>query len=203
MLLKSLAKRLLADAGYMVVRLFEDRGTVFAHIHNETTVGVAVVPSHCPMKIRVQAKATHLNPSNRSMIDGPTRSSEMHRTKANKDLVNEFMKEVLVLGHFDKVANYFSPNGAYVQHNPNVGDGLAAFGQAVADMAANGLVMHYEHVEQVFGQGSFVLSISTGLFGPAPGTPTTFCDLFRVANGVIVEHWDVIAPLGATRATDA
>jgi predicted SnoaL-like aldol condensation-catalyzing enzyme len=34
-----------------------------------------------------------------------------------------------------------------------------------------------------------VLAVSEGTFG---GTPTSYYDLFRVENGKIAEHWDVM-----------
>ncbi len=41
----------------------------------------------------------------------------------------------------------------------------------------------------VLGEGNFVLAVSEGTFA---GQPTSFYDLFRVANGKIAEHWDVM-----------
>ena len=46
---------------------------------------------------------------------------------------------------------------------------------------------------KVLGQGNFVLTMSEGKFGK--GEHTSFYDLFRIENGQIVEHWDVIAPI--------
>lgn len=45
------------------------------------------------------------------------------------------------------------------------------------------------HIHKVIGQGNFVLTVSEGLID---GEPTAFYDLFRVENGKIAEHWDVI-----------
>jgi predicted SnoaL-like aldol condensation-catalyzing enzyme len=39
-----------------------------------------------------------------------------------------------------------------------------------------------------------VLTVSEGTFG---GAPTAFYDLFRVENGKIAEHWDVIETIPA------
>ena len=38
-------------------------------------------------------------------------------------------------------------------------------------------------------QGNFVLAVSEGTFG---GAPTSYYDLWRVENGKIAEHWDVM-----------
>jgi predicted SnoaL-like aldol condensation-catalyzing enzyme len=52
----------------------------------------------------------------------------------------------------------------------------------------------YQHVHRVLAEGSFALCVSEGLLN---GAHSAFYDLFRVANGKIVEHWDTtekIAP---------
>ena len=41
----------------------------------------------------------------------------------------------------------------------------------------------------VLAQGNFVLAVSEGTFG---GAPTSYYDLWRVENGKIAEHWDVM-----------
>jgi predicted SnoaL-like aldol condensation-catalyzing enzyme len=39
------------------------------------------------------------------------------------------------------------------------------------------------------GEGNFVLAMSEGAFA---GEPTAFYDLFRIEDGTVVEHWDVL-----------
>ena len=51
--------------------------------------------------------------------------------------------------------------------------------------------MKYDTIQKVLGEGNFVLTLSEGHFGNAHNT---FYDLFRVKNGKIAEHWDVIKP---------
>ncbi|MDU5613589.1 MAG: hypothetical protein E6043_06920, partial [Slackia sp.] len=41
----------------------------------------------------------------------------------------------------------------------------------------------------VLAQGDMVLGVSEGSFG---GEPTSFYDLWRVEDGKIAEHWDVM-----------
>ena len=49
--------------------------------------------------------------------------------------------------------------------------------------------MEYHKNHLVLGEGNFVLAVSEGKFA---GQHTSFYDLFRVENGKIAEHWDVI-----------
>ena len=49
----------------------------------------------------------------------------------------------------------------------------------------------------MIGEGNFVLTMSEGTLGE---DPTAFYDLFRIEDGLIVEHWDVIAPMPAADA---
>lgn len=66
---------------------------------------------------------------------------------------------------------------------------MSGLGQALEEMAKHGITMVYEKNHAVLAEGNFVLTISEGLFA---GKPTSFYDLFRVENGKIAEHWDVI-----------
>ena len=66
-------------------------------------------------------------------------------------------------------------------------------------MAEQGIQMIYTGVHMVVAEGDFVFTASEGTLG---GTPTAFYDLFRVADGKIVEHWDVIAEIPADMAHD-
>jgi predicted SnoaL-like aldol condensation-catalyzing enzyme len=49
--------------------------------------------------------------------------------------------------------------------------------------------MSYDRIHMVLGEGNFVLVVSEGHLA---GAHTAFYDLFRVADGKIAEHWDVI-----------
>ncbi len=59
-------------------------------------------------------------------------------------------------------------------------------------MAENGMMMEYSTIHKVLGKGNFVLTMSEGKLGKQA---TAYYDLFRLENGQIVEHWDVIAPI--------
>lgn len=134
------------------------------------------------------AVLTPPNPSNRTQTDGSTDLSDINKTEDNKALVADFINTVLVQGGFDKMANYFDGDN-YIQHNSMISDGLSGLGTALEEMAKNGITMVYEKNHMVLGEGNFVLAVSEGQFG---GKHTSFYDLFRLENGKIVEHWDII-----------
>ena len=78
-----------------------------------------------------------------------------------------------------------------------VADGLNGFGAAMEQMAKDGQSMTYSKVHKVIGEGNFVLTMSEGAIGK---DAMAFYDLFRLEDGLIVEHWDVIAPMPAADA---
>ena len=128
------------------------------------------------------------NPSGRTMFDGPTQPGDLQRTAENKKLVAAFVDDILVNGRMEKLAGYFDGD-RYIQHNPQIADGLSGLGSALKAMAEAGVTMKYDRVHRVLGEGDFVLVVSEGAFA---GKPTSFYDLFRVENGKIAEHLDTI-----------
>lgn len=90
--------------------------------------------------------------------------------------------------HPEKTADYFEGD-SYIQHNISMADGLSGLGAALKELADQGIQMVYNKVHQVLADGNFVLAVSEGTFG---GKPTAYYDLWRVQNGKIVEHWDIM-----------
>lgn len=183
-----------------VVRAFEDGDYVFTHtVYDFFGPKVAfdifrfeddLIVEHWDNMLPVQPA----NPSGRTQTDGPTNIEDLDKTKANKKAIEGFITDVIINHENDKMTTYINPT-KYLQHNPSVGDGLDGFGAAMKSMAENGLVMEYDKLHMVLGEGNFVLAVSEGKFGK--GEHTAFYDLFRLENGQIVEHWDVIAPIPA------
>jgi predicted SnoaL-like aldol condensation-catalyzing enzyme len=180
------------------VRLFEDGDFVFAHNDYDffgPKIGFDVFRFENGKIVEhwdnLQPKPSSASPSGHTMLDGPTEATDLDRTAANKALVASFLDDVLVHGRGERLAAYFAGD-AYVQHNPNVADGLSGLGAALDAMAKQGTSMRYTKVHRVLGEGSFVLAMSEGTLGDRP---TAFYDLFRVKGGKLAEHWDVIEPI--------
>lgn len=136
----------------------------------------------------LQEKPLNPNPSGHTMIDGTTEIEDINKTEENKALVNNFVNDILVNGKMEKLTGYFDGDN-YIQHNPQIADGLSGLGKALEYMASQGIIMKYNKVHRVLGEGNFILTISEGTFGDKH---TSFYDLFRVENGKIAEHWDVM-----------
>ena len=69
---------------------------------------------------------------------------------------------------------------------------MESFLAALHMMADNNIVMYFTKMHKILGEGNFVLAMSEGMYGKDDGILTAFYDLFRLENGKIVEHWDVI-----------
>lgn len=128
------------------------------------------------------------NPSGHTMFDGETQIKDLDKTNENKALVKGFVQDVLMGTNPDKLTTYFAGE-TYIQHNPAIANGLSGLGTALKSMADNGIVMKYDKIHMVLGEGNFVLVVSEGNFA---GNHTSYYDLFRVENNKIVEHWDVM-----------
>ena len=139
----------------------------------------------------VIAEMTDETVSGHSQVDGATEPTDLDKTEENKVLVQGFLDDVLVGGDHDKLPHYISSD-TYIQHNPAVADGLDGLATFVAGLAAEGQTMAYDEVHKLIGCGDFVAALSKMNLG---GTDMAVIDLFRVAAGKIVEHWDVIEPI--------
>ncbi|GGG52176.1 nuclear transport factor 2 family protein [Paenibacillus radicis (ex Gao et al. 2016)] len=130
-------------------------------------------------------------PSQHSMIDGPVMIKDIGKTDANKAYVKNFVEDIMIGKNRSLLTTYFNGDN-YIQHDPHIADGLSGLAAAVKVMEEQHIEMQYTYVHQVIGQGDFVLTVSEGLIN---GEPNAFYDLFRVENGKIAEHWDVIEPI--------
>lgn len=129
------------------------------------------------------------NPSGRTQFDGTTAITDFDKTEENKVLVKAFVTDVLKNGKAENITDYINPE-KYLQHNSSVADGLDGLGVALQYFEENGLMLQYDKIHKVLGEGNFVLTVSEGKFGK--DDHVAYYDLFRVEEGKIVEHWDVI-----------
>lgn len=134
------------------------------------------------------ASVAEPNPSGHTQIDGTIDIAEPSRTAQNRQLVCDFLFDVMQGNKPEKTPDYFDGD-TYIQHNTAIADGLNGLSDALAALAEQGIEMIYDRTHMVLAQGDFVLAVSEGSYA---GAPTSYYDLWRVANGKIAEHWDVM-----------
>ena len=188
------------------IRMFEDGNYVFMHNiwRNAAPFGAPEMVSFDIIRVDENGKvAEHwdaLQPlvtetaSGRTQTDGPTEVTDLEKTEANKALAVALIEDVLMGKNPAKITDYISAE-SYAQHNPHIKDGLAGIVEAVETLTAQNNMFQYTKVHKVLGEGNFVLTISEGQWN---GTTNAFYDLFRMEDGRIVEHWDVIQPVPTT-----
>ena len=134
-----------------------------------------------------QTPETGPNPSGHTQVDGPTAVVDRERTEANRALVGSFKQVVTVELRFDRVGEFIEGD-RYVQHASKVGDGTARMKARVSQVEKPGgapVLIPRRYI----AEGNFVLCLVEARTEP----PTANYDLFRVENGKIAEHWDVLS----------
>ena len=108
--------------------------------------------------------------------------------QANLDLVLAMFEQVLVPLDSGPVDRFIAPD--YVQHSPLAApgrDALKAFLDEIRPQSPDAT----QELKRAFVDGDHViLHYLVRRFIGDPGMMV--CDIFRVADGMIVEHWDVI-----------
>lgn len=108
----------------------------------------------------------------------------------NKQLVIDFYNEVLFKGDYTAIDKYIGD--IYIQHNPGVADGKEALRELIRSFgAAPGEAEPFGEIVRVIAEDDLVVLHIRNYHWPAPNGGAVV-DIFRVEQGLIVEHWDVI-----------
>lgn len=182
-----------------IVRAFEDGDFVFAHTEYDFAsrkIGFEVFRFEDGQAVEHWDNIQDRLGPNRSghcMTDGPVEASELKLTESNRALVHSFVEAVLVGGQLDRLVEFVDTN-TFTEHNPGLEDGISNLQTALGAEDENGRRVDYHRVHRVLAEGNFALCVSEGNYA---GVHTAFYDLFRLAEGKLVEHWDTresIAP---------
>ena len=116
------------------------------------------------------------------------------RLAANKRLVYDFWREVFEGAHMEFADKYMAES--YIQHNPNVPTGRAAFVEFFTKVRKPAPIEARikAPLVAIVAEGDLVvLSFAREHADPRDATKkytTTWFDMFRIENGKIAEHWD-------------
>ena len=147
-------------------------------------VSVLVLAPASQAQVVVQANSNH-----EQLLASPDA-----RLAANKRLVYDFWREVFEAGHMEKAGKYMAE--LYIQHNPNVPTGRAAFVKFFSKFAKPKPIEPKVKAPLVaiVAEGDLVVlsfvAERKDPKDPAKKYTTTWFDMVRVEKGKIAEHWD-------------
>ena len=96
------------------------------------------------------------------------------------------------------VALYVGPR--YTQHNPGAADGKDAFIRFVSGFSRQ-FPDAYVDIKRVIAEGDLVVTHSHFTLSPED-RGSAVMDMFRLENGKVVEHWDVVQMIPENPAND-
>lgn len=103
----------------------------------------------------------------------------------NQKLVEKAMNDLFVKRDLSAISRYWIGD-AYIQHNPQIANGTKALRELVESLPK---AFRYEPGAMV-AQGDFVMM--HGRYIGFAAQPMIAVDIFRIVNGKIAEHWDVM-----------
>ncbi len=119
--------------------------------------------------------------------------------EANKSIVREWHKLALDQRKPEEaVAKILGPH--YRQHNPGAADGPEAFIGFMKWFAQTYPDFRME-TKRIIAEGDYVVLHSHLILKPGD-RGTAVVDIFRLENGKIVEHWDVVQDVPETSANN-
>jgi predicted SnoaL-like aldol condensation-catalyzing enzyme len=125
-------------------------------------------------------------------------AADAAQMEANKKTVVALYDAVLNQKDFDKASQYLGPR--YTQHNPNAADGpegLKGFVNFLREKFPN----NKSEIKRIFADGDYVIVHVHAV--REPGTRgNAIIDIFKLENGKVVEHWDVVQPIPEKAAND-
>ena len=125
------------------------------------------------------------------MFAASTAQAADPQEEANKKVVLDFYEKAINQKNFEAAAVHFGPR--YTQHNPGAADGpdgLKGFIAFLKDKFPN----NRSEIKRIFADGDYVIVHVHAV--REPGTRgNAIIDIFKLENGKVVEHWDVVQPI--------
>jgi predicted SnoaL-like aldol condensation-catalyzing enzyme len=144
--------------------------------------------SHPDVSATSQAEVDSLRMQVKALKDS------LNQTVVNKKMVADFYQELFGDKNPAAIDQYIG--ATYIQHNPSLPDGKDALKQGVA-IWFKGQPKDTVDVQHLGADGNFVYIHTKSKMG---NKTVSILDIFRVENGKIAEHWDIIQEVPAKSA---
>jgi len=123
-----------------------------------------------------------------ALAPATTYAADTAQTEENKKVVAEFYEAAINQKNFEAAAKFLGPR--YIQHNPNAADGPEGL-KAFINFLREKFPDSHSEVKHVFGDGDYVIQHVHSVRVPG-SRGSAIINVFKLENGKIVEHWDVI-----------
>lgn len=125
-------------------------------------------------------------------------AADARQMEENKKIVAAFYDAALNQKDFDKASQYLGAR--YTQHNPLAVDGREGF-KGFITFLKDKFPNTRSEIKRIFADGDYVIVHVHAV--REPGTRgNAIVDIFKLENGKVVEHWDVIQPIPEKAAND-
>ena len=118
--------------------------------------------------------------------------------EANKKAVLEFYEAGINRKDFEAASKYFGSR--YIQHNPNAPDGIEGFKTFIGFLKEK-FPNSKSEIKRSFAEGDYVILHVHAVREPGQ-RGSAIVDIFRLENGKIVEHWDVVQTIPEKAANE-
>ena len=115
-------------------------------------------------------------------------AADTAQTEENKKVVAEFYEAAINRKDFEAAAKFLGSR--YIQHNPNAADGPEGL-KAFINFLQERFPDSHSEVKHVFADGDYVIQHVHSVRTPG-SRGSAIINIFKLENGKIVEHWDVI-----------
>jgi predicted SnoaL-like aldol condensation-catalyzing enzyme len=129
-------------------------------------------------------------------MHSPVESHDAHpgraeRARRNREMIVDYYDLALNKKDFAAARSYIGPS--YTQHNPDIENGPEGLAKFIEWAKAELPHLRVEFL-RVIVDGDFILMHNRG--SNSPGTKAVV-DIFRIDQGKVVEHWDVLEDVPA------
>jgi predicted SnoaL-like aldol condensation-catalyzing enzyme len=125
-------------------------------------------------------------------------AADARQMEENKKIVAAFYDAAVNQKDFEKASQYLGAR--YIQHNPLAADGREGF-KGFITFLKDKFPNNRSEIKRIFADGDYVIVHVHAV--REPGTRgNAIVDIFKLENGKVVEHWDVIQPIPEKAAND-